>query len=166
MGLIKYRVNEVAKDFGVPNKEISRILSEYKTAPKSHMQVLEDDELDVIFEYMSQHNQIESIEEVYRVPEKEEEKPKEEKPASKSGSASGKKDKQQGEKTAAPAPNAKESESAKAQEEAQPVKKKENKPFVPRKVAEKRVVDTRGSAKARQTPEASARDREEAAAQC
>ena len=81
MGLIKYRVNEVAKDFGVPNKEISRILSEYKTAPKSHMQVLEDDELDVIFEYMSQHNQIESIEEVYRVPEKEEEKPKEEKPA-------------------------------------------------------------------------------------
>ena len=56
MGLIKYRVNEVAKDFGVPNKEISRILSEYKTAPKSHMQVLEDDELDVIFEYMSQHN--------------------------------------------------------------------------------------------------------------
>ena len=147
MGLIKYRVNEVAKDFGVPNKEISRILSEYKTAPKSHMQVLEDDELDVIFEYMSQHNQIESIEEVYRVPEKEEEKPKEEKPASKSGSASGKKDKQQGEKTAAPAPNAKESESAKAQEEAQPVKKKENKPFVPRKVAEKRVVDTRGSAK-------------------
>ena len=89
MGLIKYRVNEVAKDFGVPNKEISRILSEYKTAPKSHMQVLEDDELDVIFEYMSQHNQIESIEEVYRVPEKEEEKPKEEKPASKSGRKEG-----------------------------------------------------------------------------
>ena len=74
MGLIKYRVNEVAKDFGVPNKEISRILSEYKTAPKSHMQVLEDEELSIIFEYMTQHNQMESIAEVFADSAKPEEK--------------------------------------------------------------------------------------------
>ena len=63
--LIKYRVHEVAKDFGVTSKVITDILTEYATTPKNHMQVLEDAELSIIFEYMTQHNQIESIAEVY-----------------------------------------------------------------------------------------------------
>ena len=50
MSLIKYRVREVAKDFNVPSKEIVKILTEYLTPPKSTAQVLEDHELDVIFE--------------------------------------------------------------------------------------------------------------------
>ena len=59
----KYRVHEVAKDFGASTKEITEILTEYCTTPKKHMQVLGDQELSVIFEYMTQHNQVENMEE-------------------------------------------------------------------------------------------------------
>jgi len=63
--MIKYRVHEVAKDFGLGSKDISEILEKYATKPKNHMQVLEERELDLIFEYLTANNQIESIEEVY-----------------------------------------------------------------------------------------------------
>ncbi len=65
MSLVKYRVHEVAKDFGRSTKEIADILTTYAVAPKNHMQVLEDGELSVIFEYLTQHNQVESIESVF-----------------------------------------------------------------------------------------------------
>ena len=52
MSMIKYRIHEVAKDFNVSSKVISQILTDYVAAPKNHMQVLENHELDVIFEYM------------------------------------------------------------------------------------------------------------------
>ena len=58
----KYRVHEVAKDFNKNSKEITDILTKYATAPKNHMQPLEDKELSLIFEYLTQHNQVESIE--------------------------------------------------------------------------------------------------------
>ena len=58
----KYRVHEVAKDLGTSTKQITEILTEYCTAPKNHMQVLDDHDLSVIFEYMTQHNQVEDIE--------------------------------------------------------------------------------------------------------
>ncbi len=67
MSLIKYRVHEVAKDFNLGSKDISSILTEYATTPKNHMQVLENPELDVIFEYMTQHNQVASLEEIFKV---------------------------------------------------------------------------------------------------
>ena len=63
--LVKYRVHEVAKDFGVPSKVIVEILTQYASAPKNHMQVLEDEELSIIFEYLTQHNQVESIAEIF-----------------------------------------------------------------------------------------------------
>ena len=66
----KYRVHEVAKDFGVSTREITEILTKYRTEPKNHMQVLENHELDVIFEYMTQHNQAASLEDIFKVPEK------------------------------------------------------------------------------------------------
>ena len=56
MSFEKYRVHEVAKDFGKQTKEITQILSTYATTPKNHMQVLEDKELSIIFEYLTQHN--------------------------------------------------------------------------------------------------------------
>ena len=70
--MMKYRVHEVAKDFGTTSKVISQILTDYATTPKNHMQVLETPELDVIFEYMTQHNQVASLEDVFKVapPEK------------------------------------------------------------------------------------------------
>lgn len=125
-GMIKYRVHEVGKDFGKTSKEITQILTDYATTPKNHMQVLEDPELNVIFEYLTQHNQIESLEEVFKVPPKAE-KPKETAPA------------------AAPAESKASAPAAAAQPAPQPKQEKAQKPHVPRKVAEKRVVDTRGA---------------------
>ena len=57
----KYRVHEVAKDFGVSTKEITEILAKYAETPKNHMQVLEDRELSLIFEYLTQHNPVSNI---------------------------------------------------------------------------------------------------------
>ena len=57
----KYRVHEVAKDFGVSTKEITEILTKYAETPKNHMQVLEDRELSLIFEYLTQHNPVSNI---------------------------------------------------------------------------------------------------------
>ena len=64
-GLIKYRVHEVAKDFGVPTKQITEILTKYAETPKNHMQVLEDRELSLIFEYLTQHNQVSGIQVIF-----------------------------------------------------------------------------------------------------
>ena len=61
----KYRVHEVAKDFGLPTKTITEILTKYATAPKNHMQVLTDEELSLIFEYLTQHNQVSGIEVIF-----------------------------------------------------------------------------------------------------
>ena len=128
MSMIKYRVHEVAKDFNSTSKVISQILTDYATTPKNHMQVLENDELDLIFEYLTQHNQVGSIAEIFNTPAQAEPKPSEKKPAKDEKPA---KPAQQPAQSAAPAPAKKE---------------KENKPHVPRQVAEKRVIDTRGSA--------------------
>ena len=63
--LNKYRVHEVAKDFNLGSKEIADILTGYAQTPKNHMQVLTDQELAILFEYLTQHQQIGSIEEIY-----------------------------------------------------------------------------------------------------
>jgi len=65
LGIEKYRVHEVAKDFGKNSKEIADILTQYATTPKNHMQVLDDRELSLIFESLTQRNQVESIESIY-----------------------------------------------------------------------------------------------------
>ena len=128
MSMIKYRVHEVAKDFNTTSKVITQILTDYATTPKNHMQVLENNELDVIFEYLTQHNQAESLADIFAsAPKAGEAKPAEKKQ----------------EKTAAAKPAEK---AHTAQQPAPEKKEKENKPHVPRQVAEKRLVDTRGSA--------------------
>ena len=140
MSMVKYRVHEVAKDFGVGSKLISQILTDYIAPPKNHMQVLETSELDVIFEYMTQHNQVASLEEVFRVtaPAKPAEKAEEPKPAAKpaQGQSQGK----------APAKSAAPAQTPVAAPAQQPRQEKKDKPHTPRQVAEKRVVDTRGGA--------------------
>ena len=64
-GMIKYRVHEVGKDFGKTSKEITQILTDYATTPKNHMQVLDDRELSIIFEYLTQHNQVADLQSVF-----------------------------------------------------------------------------------------------------
>ena len=65
MAIEKYRVHEVAKDFGLPTKTITEILTKYAETPKNHMQVLTDQELSLIFEYLTQHNQVSSIQVIF-----------------------------------------------------------------------------------------------------
>lgn len=60
----KYRVHEVAKDFGASTKEITDVLTEYSQTPKNHMQVLEQQELNLIFDYMTKHHPVDNMEEV------------------------------------------------------------------------------------------------------
>ncbi len=143
--MIKYRVHEVAKDFGVASKVISQILTDYIAPPKNHMQVLETPELDVIFEYMTQHNQAASLEDIFRVeaPAKVEEKPAAAKALAKSAPAQSQTKAPGKPASAAPAAAA---HTAPAQAPQQPKQEKKEKPHVPRQVAEKRVVDTRGGA--------------------
>lgn len=76
----KYRVHEVAKDFNTTSKVITQILTDYATTPKNHMQVLENNELDVIFEYLTQHNQAASLADIFAsAPKAGEAKPAEKK---------------------------------------------------------------------------------------
>ena len=63
--LIKYRVRDVAKDFDRTPKEIINILGKYGEAPKNNMQVLEDGELAILFDYLTQNNQVQSIESIF-----------------------------------------------------------------------------------------------------
>ena len=139
--VVKYRIHEVAKDFNVASKEISQILTDYVAPPKNHMQVLENPELDIIFEYMTQHNEAASLEDIFKtapapVPAK----------AEKAAPAPAKKG--DAPKAAAkPAQNMQNAKPAPAQPQQQTAAAdRQNKPHVPRKVAEKRVVDTRGGA--------------------
>ena len=144
MSMIKYRVHEVAKDFNVTSKVISQILTDYIAPPKNHMQVLENHELDVIFEYMTQHNQAASLEDIFKVPEKPAATAKKEAAPEKTAAAPEKKPAQQ-----STAPVQQSTAPAQPQQPApqQPKKaEKPNKPHTPRQVAEKRVIDTRGSA--------------------
>ena len=131
----KYRIHEVAKDFGMTSKDISQILTDYATTPKNHMQVLEDAELDLIFEYLTQHHQVGSIAEIF-APEPEEKKAPAKAPEEKKPDAPAQ------EKTAGSAP----APAAAAAPVQQPQKPKPEKPAQPKQVVEKRVVDTRGSA--------------------
>ena len=143
----KYRIHEVAKDFGMTSKAISQILTDYFAAPKNHMQVLETNELDVIFEYLTQNNQVGSIAEIF-APEPEKAPPKSAqetaKPAQETQEAKGAKPAQTGKPAEQGKPGA--AAAAPQQPQSAPAKPKENKPHQPRQVAEKRVVDTRGSA--------------------
>ena len=133
--MFKYRVHEVAKDFKVPTKAITEILTEYASTPKNHMQVLTDEELSIIFEYLTQHNQISSIEEIYATaaPKAEKKPPKEE--------AADKSPADQKKAEAKPA----QKQEAKAGEKAPQKQEKQAKPFVPKKVPEKRIIDTSGA---------------------
>ena len=67
MSFVKYRLKEVATDFGKTPKEISDIIAKFYDRPKSNTQVLTDAELNVVFDYMTQKNQIKDIAQVFAV---------------------------------------------------------------------------------------------------
>ena len=68
--MIKYPIHKVAKDFKkgskeLQSKEVMDILTQYGHPPKNHMQPLTDQELSLVFEYLTQHNQVDSIQSIY-----------------------------------------------------------------------------------------------------
>ncbi len=54
----KIRAYELSKAFGFPSKEIVKVLHDYNVSSKNHMSALTEDELNVIFEYYTQKNQV------------------------------------------------------------------------------------------------------------
>ena len=87
MSLVKYRVKEVAADFGKTPKEIAEIVGKYFEKPRSNTQVLTDEQLNVVFDYMTQKHQISSLEQVFAVAAPKAEEPK---PAAEKAPAEGK----------------------------------------------------------------------------
>ena len=66
MGIVnKYKVNELAKDFGMQTREIIDILGKYFDTPKKSGQNLDEKELNTIFEYLTQHNQVSGIQVIF-----------------------------------------------------------------------------------------------------
>ena len=62
---IKQKIKEVADDFGMPAKNLIEIVGKFYDKPKSSSQNLTEDQLNVIFDYITATNQIASIEEVF-----------------------------------------------------------------------------------------------------
>ncbi len=72
----KIRAYELSKAFGIPSKEIVKVLHENSTSTKNHMSALDEDELNIIFEYYTQKNQVSDFsmyEKTEKKPEKVEE---------------------------------------------------------------------------------------------
>ena len=61
----KYRVHEVAKDFDVKSTVIVDLLLQYFPDTKKHMTVLEEEELDIIFDTFTTEHAVETyVEEI------------------------------------------------------------------------------------------------------
>lgn len=54
----KYRINALAKDFDIKSKDIITILDNAGLAGRTHMAVLDESELSIIFETLTQNNQV------------------------------------------------------------------------------------------------------------
>ncbi|MBQ8027645.1 MAG: translation initiation factor IF-2 N-terminal domain-containing protein, partial [Clostridia bacterium] len=143
MAAIKYRIHEVAKDFGKPSKIVLELLTQYFDGTKNHMTALEDKELDVVFETFTQQSAVQSFDEYFATaqeakPEPKKEAPKAEKPAAKAPEK--KADNRPAEK------KADNKSAAPAAKQPEPPKKKEKDrsgPLQARTKGEKRTIDTR-----------------------
>ena len=139
MSFVKYRIKEVAADFGMAPKDIAAIVEKYFEKPKSTAQVLEEDQLNVIFDSLTQQNQIASVETVFAAAfakKEAEEKKKAEEAAKREAEAK---------KAAQAAPAAKPDDKKPAPaQNAKPGAQKpaEKKPAEPQRKRERRVVDT------------------------
>ena len=149
---VKYRVKEVAADFGVTPKEISEIVGKYYEKPRSNTQVLTADELNAVFEHITRHNQIADISQVFNIKPKEQPAPKAEQPAQK----------QEAPKQPAQQANRPQQQANRPQQQGRPVQQNQNqnrpqqqnrpaqsqqpqqpvKPAEPERKRERRVVDT------------------------
>ena len=141
MSLVKYRLKEVAADFGVVPKVIADIISKYFQKPKSNTQVLTDEELNLVFDSMTQTHQIASLEQVFAVkPAPKAEPPKPEAPKAEAP----KQEAQQAAKPQQAKPQSQPQNQNRPQQPAAPSAQpaKADKPKEPERKRERRVVDT------------------------
>ena len=136
MSLAKLNARDVAKDFGMQAKAIIALLAEYTKETVSPTKILTDRELSIIFEHLTQHNQVDSIESIYADVYHEPAKAKESAPAPKG------KQPRQSDRKEGKAPAQKENKPAPAPQGQK--EKDQAKPAAPAKrTPEKKVVDTR-----------------------
>lgn len=73
--VIKFKVSDVAKDFGKNNKDIINILSEYCDGPaKKANTVLEENELNILFDKLTADNSVESLDNYFNSTKKSDKK--------------------------------------------------------------------------------------------
>ena len=73
--VIKFKVSDVAKDFGKNNKDIINILSEYCDGPaKKANTVLEENELNILFDKLTADNSVESLDNYFNSAKKSDKK--------------------------------------------------------------------------------------------
>ncbi len=133
MSLIKYRLKELAADFAMTPKQIGEIVGKVTEKPKSNTQVLTEEELNFVFDYLTLNNQISSLEQVFAVQAKPKADPKPEpEAAAEEKPAEQKKPEQKPEQKTAQKPAA----------QPAPQQPKAEKPQEPERKRERRVVDT------------------------
>ncbi len=158
----KYKIHELAKDFGMNSKAIIEILAKLDDEPRKHTTVLDDKQLDYIFETVTQNNQVDSFDAYFAATAVKAEEKKEEKAPEVKAEPEKKADapeKKEAPKAQAPAkaeakPQQKAPEKREApkadrkpqpQQNQQPKKEKNDGPLQARTKGEKRTVDTRSS---------------------
>ena len=129
----KYKLSEVAKDFGVQNKKIAEVLEPYFEGEKKSQTTLEEKEIDVLVDVLTNEAAVENFDAYFAMQNEVE---KSEKPANKK--ATDKKPEKAGAKTEKVAKPAADSKAPPKKKE-----KKDNKPLQPRTRGELRHVDTR-----------------------
>ena len=77
---IKYKIKEVADDFAMNTKDVIEAVGKFFPKPKSSSQNLSEEQLNVVFDYITQNHQIASLEEVFAAA-KAKEAPAAQKPA-------------------------------------------------------------------------------------
>ena len=63
--MIKYKVNEVAKDLGVNSKKVIEVLDKYCGVQKKTTTTLEENELNVVFDYFTQDKNLDNLDAYY-----------------------------------------------------------------------------------------------------
>ena len=80
--LIKVKVSDVAKDFGKQSKEIVKVLSDYCEGPaKKSASVLEEEELNILFDKITQESSVENFDAYFATRKPQEKKAEDKKPA-------------------------------------------------------------------------------------
>lgn len=148
--MIKYRVHEVAKDLNVPSKEVVDLLKKYFGDTKKHMTALTEDELDIVFDYYTQKNNMESFDEYYAVRNNAiDKKEAEEEKEAKASKDSEKKSKVSQKEKSAEGKKAQQDKEKKTQQntKAAPAKQKNSSEdtYAGKVRGDKRVIDTRAA---------------------